>query len=76
MEAKKMWITDDYFYHLLVTENNKSYHTKFKRVYYTKNKTFKYIKSLDVINLNKKLREYDLIDKIKRDFSVKTVTLK
>ena len=75
MEAKKMWITDDYFYHLLVTAKNKSYHTKFKRVYYTKNKTFKYIKSLNVININKKLKEYDLIDQIKKDFHVKTVTL-
>ncbi len=76
MKAKKVWIADDYFYHLLVTANNKSYHTKFKRVYYTKNKTFKYIKSLDVINMNKKLREFDLIDKIKKDFNAKAVTLK
>lgn len=75
MKAKKVWITNDYFYHLLVTANNKSYHAKFKRIYYTKNKTFKYIKSLDVINLNKKLREFDIIDKIKKDFHVKIVTL-
>ena len=76
MKAKKVWITDDCFYHLFVTANNKIYYTKFKRVYYTKNKTFKRIQSLDVINLNKKLKEFDLIDEIKKDFNAKIVTLR
>lgn len=75
MKAKKAWIIGDYHYHLLITAGSKTYHAKFKRVYYTAQKKFKRIDSPDVIKTNKKLKEFDIIAKIKKDFNVKTVTL-
>lgn len=75
MKAKKTWVTSDYHYHLLITAGDKTYHAKFKQVYYTTKKKFKRIDNPDVIKTNKKLKEFDLIAQIKKDFKVKTVTL-